>query len=147
MLVSGNIWMCVVGRAVMNLSLGNTGLMMTTLAERVPANRILRLERRFIGDRLGVPEQRSLRCVFCLVRYALVGGSERSAWPGDVVCLSAFKRRTRGWPTTGDSRGGQVWSHGGIPACGASDACKRKSTDSGSAGMTGEWQRTERPSI
>jgi MFS family permease len=40
MLVSGNIWLFVVGRAVMNLSLGNTGLMMATLAERVPANRL-----------------------------------------------------------------------------------------------------------
>jgi DHA1 family multidrug resistance protein-like MFS transporter len=40
MLVSGNIWMFVVGRAAMNLSLGNTGLMMTTLAERAPANRL-----------------------------------------------------------------------------------------------------------
>jgi MFS family permease len=40
MLVSGSIWMFVIGRAVMNLSLGNTGLMMTTLAERVPTNRI-----------------------------------------------------------------------------------------------------------
>jgi MFS transporter, DHA1 family, multidrug resistance protein len=40
MLVSGNIWMFVIGRAVMNLSLGNTGLMMTTLAERAPANRL-----------------------------------------------------------------------------------------------------------
>jgi MFS family permease len=40
MLVSGNVWMFVIGRAVMNLSLGNTGLMMVTLAERAPANRI-----------------------------------------------------------------------------------------------------------
>jgi DHA1 family multidrug resistance protein-like MFS transporter len=40
MLVSGNIWMFVVGRAMMNLSLGNTGLMMTTLAERAPPNRL-----------------------------------------------------------------------------------------------------------
>lgn len=40
MLAAGNVWVFVAGRAVMNLALGNTGLMMTTLSERAPANRI-----------------------------------------------------------------------------------------------------------
>jgi len=40
MLVTGNIWMFVIGRTVMNLSLGNSGLMMTTLVERAPAERL-----------------------------------------------------------------------------------------------------------
>src|SRR5258708_30869761 len=38
-LLAGNIWVFVLGRAVMSLSLGNSGLMMTTLAERVPEGR------------------------------------------------------------------------------------------------------------
>lgn len=40
MVLAGNVWMFVAGRAVMNLALGNTGLMMTTLSERAPAKRI-----------------------------------------------------------------------------------------------------------
>ena len=39
-LLAGNVWVFVVGRAVMSLSLGNSGLMMTTLSERAPSNRI-----------------------------------------------------------------------------------------------------------
>ncbi len=38
-LLAGNIWVFVLGRAITSLSLGNSGLMMTTLAERAPANR------------------------------------------------------------------------------------------------------------
>jgi MFS transporter, DHA1 family, multidrug resistance protein len=34
-----NVWIFVLGRALMSLSLGNTGLMLTTLSERTPANR------------------------------------------------------------------------------------------------------------
>ncbi len=34
-----NVWVFVLGRALMSLSLGNTGLMMTTLAERTPSQR------------------------------------------------------------------------------------------------------------
>lgn len=37
--VAGNVWVFVLGRALMSLSLGNSGLMLTTLAERTPANR------------------------------------------------------------------------------------------------------------
>jgi DHA1 family multidrug resistance protein-like MFS transporter len=37
--LAGNVWVFVIGRAVMGLSLGNSGLMMTTLAERTPSNR------------------------------------------------------------------------------------------------------------
>jgi DHA1 family multidrug resistance protein-like MFS transporter len=39
-LLAGNVWVFVIGRAVMSLSLGNSGLMMTTLSERAPSNRI-----------------------------------------------------------------------------------------------------------
>jgi len=38
-LLAGNIWVFVLGRAVMSLALGNSGLMMTTLEERVPEGR------------------------------------------------------------------------------------------------------------
>ncbi len=38
-MLAGNVWVFVIGRSVMSLSLGNTGLMMTTLAERTPPNR------------------------------------------------------------------------------------------------------------
>ncbi len=38
-ILAGNVWVFVIGRSFMSLSLGNTGLMMTTLAERTPANR------------------------------------------------------------------------------------------------------------
>jgi DHA1 family multidrug resistance protein-like MFS transporter len=34
-----NVWVFVLGRSIMSLSLGNSGLMMTTLAERTPAQR------------------------------------------------------------------------------------------------------------
>src|SRR5574341_1517724 len=37
--LAGNVWVFVIGRAVMGLSLGNSGLMMTTLAERTPSHR------------------------------------------------------------------------------------------------------------
>ncbi len=40
MIVSRNIWIFALGRAVMSLALGNSGLMMTTLAERVPRHRL-----------------------------------------------------------------------------------------------------------
>src|SRR5688572_13969993 len=40
MLLAGNVWVFIAGRAAMNLALGNTGLMMTTLSERVPPHRI-----------------------------------------------------------------------------------------------------------
>jgi MFS transporter, DHA1 family, multidrug resistance protein len=36
---AGNIWIFVLGRTLSSLSLGNSGLMMTTLSERTPANR------------------------------------------------------------------------------------------------------------
>lgn len=39
-LLAGNIWVFVAGRALMSLALGNTGLMMTTLGERVPHGRL-----------------------------------------------------------------------------------------------------------
>ncbi len=38
--LAGNVWMFVLGRSLMSLSLGNTGLMLTTLSERTPANRL-----------------------------------------------------------------------------------------------------------
>ena len=38
--LAGNVWVFVVGRSVMSLSLGNTGLMLTTLSERTPSNRL-----------------------------------------------------------------------------------------------------------
>jgi MFS family permease len=37
--LAGNVWIFVLGRAQMGLSLGNSGLMLTTLAERTPAHR------------------------------------------------------------------------------------------------------------
>jgi MFS family permease len=37
--LAGNVWVFVLGRALMSLSLGNTGLMLTTLGERTPAER------------------------------------------------------------------------------------------------------------
>jgi MFS transporter, DHA1 family, multidrug resistance protein len=38
-IMAGNIWLFMIGRALSGLSLGNSGLMMTTLAERSPENR------------------------------------------------------------------------------------------------------------
>ena len=38
-ILAGNIWMFLVARSISSLSLGNSGLMMTTLSERAPANR------------------------------------------------------------------------------------------------------------
>ncbi len=38
-LLSGSVWTFLLGRAFMNLALGNSGLMMTTVSERAPANR------------------------------------------------------------------------------------------------------------
>lgn len=38
-MLAGNVWVFVIGRSIMSLSLGNTGLMMTTLSERTPPNR------------------------------------------------------------------------------------------------------------
>lgn len=40
MLIPGNLWCFALGRAVMNFALGNSGLMMTTIAERVPQARL-----------------------------------------------------------------------------------------------------------
>ncbi len=37
---AGNIWVFLLGRTLLSLALGNTGLMMTTLSERVPARRL-----------------------------------------------------------------------------------------------------------
>ena len=37
--LAGNVWIFVLGRSLMSLSLGNTGLMLTTLSERTPFNR------------------------------------------------------------------------------------------------------------
>ena len=37
--LAGNVWIFVIGRSLMSLSLGNTGLMLTTLAERTPTHR------------------------------------------------------------------------------------------------------------
>jgi MFS family permease len=39
-LLARNIWVFVLGRAVMSLALGNSGLMMTTLSEHVPRRRV-----------------------------------------------------------------------------------------------------------
>jgi DHA1 family multidrug resistance protein-like MFS transporter len=39
-MVAGNVWVFVIGRAISGFSLGNSGLMMTTLQERAPARRI-----------------------------------------------------------------------------------------------------------
>ncbi len=39
-LLAGNIWVFVLGRALMSLALGNTGLMMATLSERTPRERL-----------------------------------------------------------------------------------------------------------
>ncbi len=39
-MLAGNVWVFILGRALMSFALGNTGLMMTTLAERTPRNRI-----------------------------------------------------------------------------------------------------------
>lgn len=38
--LAGNVWVFVIGRSLMGLALGNSGLMMTTLAERTPPNRL-----------------------------------------------------------------------------------------------------------
>lgn len=38
-ILARNVWVFVIGRSIMSLSLGNSGLMMTTLAERTPENR------------------------------------------------------------------------------------------------------------
>lgn len=40
MLLAGNLWVFVFGRAVMSLTFGNSGLMMATLSERVPERRV-----------------------------------------------------------------------------------------------------------
>ena len=37
--LAGNVWIFVIGRSLMSLSLGNTGLMLTTLSERTPSTR------------------------------------------------------------------------------------------------------------
>ena len=37
--LAGNIWIFMLGRTITSMALGNTGLMMTTLSERAPANR------------------------------------------------------------------------------------------------------------
>ena len=37
--LAGNVWIFVLGRSLMSLSLGNSGLMLTTLSERTPPNR------------------------------------------------------------------------------------------------------------
>lgn len=37
--LAGNVWVFVLGRSLMGLSLGNSGLMLTTLSERTPAQR------------------------------------------------------------------------------------------------------------
>jgi DHA1 family multidrug resistance protein-like MFS transporter len=37
--LAGNVWIFVIGRSLMGLSLGNSGLMLTTLSERTPSNR------------------------------------------------------------------------------------------------------------
>jgi DHA1 family multidrug resistance protein-like MFS transporter len=39
-MLAGNIWIFLVGRAIQSLSLGNSGLMLTTLAERTPQHRV-----------------------------------------------------------------------------------------------------------
>jgi DHA1 family multidrug resistance protein-like MFS transporter len=38
-LMAGNVWVFVIGRSIMSFSLGNSGLMMTTLSERAPSQR------------------------------------------------------------------------------------------------------------
>ncbi len=38
--LAGNLWVFLIGRAVMSFALGNSGLMMTTLSERTPSNRL-----------------------------------------------------------------------------------------------------------
>jgi DHA1 family multidrug resistance protein-like MFS transporter len=38
--LAGNVWVFLIGRAIMTLSLGNSGLMMTTLSENVPERRL-----------------------------------------------------------------------------------------------------------
>jgi DHA1 family multidrug resistance protein-like MFS transporter len=38
--LAGNVWVFLLSRAIMTLSLGNTGLMMTTLSENAPARRL-----------------------------------------------------------------------------------------------------------
>ncbi len=38
-ILARNVWVFVIGRSLMSLSLGNSGLMLTTLAERTPTNR------------------------------------------------------------------------------------------------------------
>jgi MFS family permease len=37
--LAGNVWIFIIGRSLMSLSLGNSGLMLTTLAERTPSDR------------------------------------------------------------------------------------------------------------
>lgn len=39
-LLAGNVWIFLIGRSIMSFSLGNSGLMMTTLSERAPRHRI-----------------------------------------------------------------------------------------------------------
>ena len=39
-MLAGNVWVFVIGRSISSFSLGNSGLMMTTLQERAPAGRI-----------------------------------------------------------------------------------------------------------
>ena len=38
-LMAGNVWLFLIGRSIMSFSLGNSGLMMTTLSERAPDQR------------------------------------------------------------------------------------------------------------
>lgn len=40
MLAAGNLWVFILGRAAMSFALGNSGLMMTTLSERTPSERL-----------------------------------------------------------------------------------------------------------
>ncbi len=40
MLTAGNLWVFILGRAAMSFALGNSGLMMTTLSERTPQERL-----------------------------------------------------------------------------------------------------------
>jgi MFS family permease len=39
-LLAGNVWVFILGRSMMSLALGNSGLMLTTLAERAPQRRL-----------------------------------------------------------------------------------------------------------
>lgn len=39
-ILAGNVWVFVIGRSIMSFALGNSGLMMTTLSERVPQRRV-----------------------------------------------------------------------------------------------------------